>query len=650
MSFRASVAAVVGILIVVGAAHLMLAPNVADLDSFYHLGHAAHYAATTPFDTAFPWARFSAIRDLGADLWWGFHLLLLPFTGFTDLVDGIRVAGVVLSVSLLGAVLWICRRHRLVDPWLWPILFFVAVPSVLYRYVMVRPHVVSLLATLLLLSFLARGRWWQVLLASAVITWSHLSLFWLAPTVVLAFLAGRALDRWLVAASPPSGDEKALPAGLAVGSVVAGTAVGWLFRPHPIAAARLADIQVLRLFREQAADLPLAFAQELRPLPLAAFGWTAWFLLPLWAGAIVILAWSLARKRRALSEIPAPERTLLWGSTVLSAAFLGLTMAAAGRALVEWAAFGIVSVSFVATYLLGEPVLRRTTVRVLALITLLVTPWIFHEHRVNVRLNAVAPDHLQEAATWLADHSQPGDVVFHAHWDNFGPLFARNRVNHYLGGMDPIFQYVHDRGLYWRYAYLSTDLATEWTCDAYPCREGGAVDTYASLVGDFDARWVLVESERNPKLFFYFLNDARYDMGLLTENAAVFEVLRPSAASTPDVAAAAGTYRATTFTMEEAGVVTDWLARGASIDLTLYADGTAAGRLFVPGGGRAGSDFDEDLTGSWSLTGATLELDHAAETFLREMQLGVAGSRLTGAETFGSVTVGVVLSKSRPLR
>jgi hypothetical protein len=102
--------------------------------------------------------------------------------------------------------------------------------------------------------------------------------------------------------------------------------------------------------------------------------------------------------------------------------------------------------------------------------------------------------------------------------------------------------------------------------------------------------------------------------------------------------------------MEEAGVVTDWLARGASIDLTLYADGTAAGRLFVPGGGRAGSDFDEDLAGSWSLTGATLELDHAAETFLREMQLGVAGSRLTGAETFGGVTVGVVLSKSRPLR
>ncbi len=646
MSLRTSVAAAAGIFIVVAAAHLLLAPNVADLDSFYHLGHAAHYAATSTFDTAFPWARFSAIRDLGADLWWGFHMLLLPFTGLTELVDGIRVAGVVLSVLLLGGVLWICQRHRFVDPWLWPILFFVAVPSVLYRYVMVRPHVVSLAAALLLISFLARGRWWQVLLASAAITWFHLSLFWLAPAVVLALLVGRGLDRWFVAASPPPGDDEApLAAGLAVGSVVGGSAMGWLLRPHPIAAARLADIQVLQLFRERAADLPLAFSQELRPLPMAAFSWTAWYLLLLWVGAVAVLIWSLARKRSVLSEMPAPERTLLWGSSLLSAGFLCLTVAAAGRALVEWAAFGLVTVSLVATYLLGEPVLRRTSVTVLTLMTLLVTPWIIHEHRLNVRLNAVAPDHLQEVAAWLADHSQPGDVVFHAHWDNFGPLFARNRVNHYLGGMDPIFQYVHERGLYWKYAYLSTDLATEWTCDAYPCREGSAVDTYTSLAGDFDARWVLVEPERNPKLFFYCLNDARYEMGLLTERAAVFEVLRPRTEALPGTAAVAGTYRATTFTMEEAGVTTDWLALGASIVLTLNSDGTAAGRLLVPGGGRDGSDFDEDLTGVWDLTGTTLRLNHTAETFLREMVFRVAGSRLSGEETFGSVTVRLALSK-----
>jgi hypothetical protein len=237
-------------------------------------------------------------------------------------------------------------------------------------------------------------------------------------------------------------------------------------------------------------------------------------------------------------------------------------------------------------------------------------------------------------------------VVFHAHWDNFGPLFAWNRVNHYLGGMDPIFQYVHDRGLYWKYAYLSTDLATEWTCDAYPCSEGSAVDTYVSLVDDFDARWVLVEPQRNPKLFFYLLNDARYELGLLTESAAVFQVLRPGTVASPEMAAVAGTYRATTFTMEEAGVTTDWLVRGASITLTLGSDGTTRGRLFVPGGGEGSSDFDEDLTGTWELSGTTLRLRHAAATFLRQVVFSLVDSRLSAEETFGGVVVRVVLSKS----
>lgn len=632
---------------VVFSGHLLLAPNVADLDSFYHLGHAAHYAVTSPFDTAFPWARVSAIGDLGADLWWGFHLLLLPFGGFGEPVDGIRVAGVLLSMVLLAGVLWICQRHRFVAPWLWPILFFVAVPSVFYRYVMVRPHVVSLLAALLLLSFLVRGRWWPVFAASAAVTWFHLSLFWLAPAVVAAYLVGRRLDRWFVAAPPGAGDDDApLPAGRAVAGVVAGSVAGWLLRPHPVAAARLADIQVFQLFREQAADLPLAFAQELRPLPLVALGWTAWYLLILWAAALAFLLWSLARKRSVLEAMPASERALLWASLVLSAGFLCLTVVAAGRALVEWAAFGLVTVALVATYVVSEPVSRRTIVMVLSLVTLLVTPWIIREHRINVRLNAVEPDHLREVATWLADHSEPGDVVFHAHWDNFGPLFARNRVNHYLGGMDPIFQYAHEPGLYWKYAYLSTDLATEWTCDAYPCSEGTGVDTYVSLTDDFGARWVLVEPRRNPKLFGYLLADARYEMALLTEREAVFQVLGPGMVAAPSTASLAGTYRATSFTMEEAGVTTDWLARGASITLTLEGDGNTEGRLFVPGGGEAGSDFDQDLAGSWTLVGSTLRLDHDAATFLREITFSVAGPALNGEGTFGDVTVRVVLSKT----
>ena len=543
MSARATVLALAGILVVVFAAHLLLAPNIADLDSFYHLGHAAHYAETSLYNTAFPWARFSVVGDLGADLWWGFHLLLLPFTAFGEAADGIRVAGIVLTTALLGGVLWISLRHRFVAPWLWPILFFVAVPNALYRYVMVRPHVLSLLAALLLLSFLARGRWWQVFLASAALTWFHLSLSWLPLALVLAFAVARVLDRRLMAAAPRTADDDApLPVGVAIASVLAGVVAGWLLRPHPIAAARLAHVQIFQLFGEQATDLPLAFSGELRPLPMAALGWSSWYLLLLWGGAVAVALRSIARKHSSLAGVPPPERTLLWTSLLASVGFLLLTVVVAQRALAEWAAFGVLAVALVGTYLVGGQVARRRTVTVLTLATLVISPWVLYWHRLNVRYNAAEPSYLGEVATWLADNSEPGDLVFHAHWDNFGPLFARNRINHYVGGMDPIFQYAHDRGLYWKYAYLSADLAAEWTCSEYPCREGNAVDTYVSLVDDFDSRWVLVEPERNPKLFYYLLSDARYELGLLTEDEAVFRVLGSRTTADPRVAAGASTH------------------------------------------------------------------------------------------------------------
>ncbi len=116
-------------------------------------------------------------------------------------------------------------------------------------------------------------------------------------------------------------------------------------------------------------------------------------------------------------------------------------------------------------------------------------------------------------------------------------------------------------------------------------------------------------------------------------------------AQAPTVQDVAGTYEATTFTTEEAGTTTDRLAAGASITLTLGADGSTTGRLFVPGGAEDGSDFDADLTGTWTLSESTVELAHDADTFMRDMPFAVDGSRLVGEATFSGVMIRVVLTK-----
>jgi hypothetical protein len=497
------------------------ATQVADLDSFYHLGHAAAYAGGSLFDTSFPWARYSVVGAWGADLWWGFHVLLVPFAALWDLPGSIAVAGTVLTTALVAAVLLLGVRHRWVWPWMWPLLFLLAVPNVLYRHLMVRPHVLSLLALLLLLSALTRERWRAAGLATALLVWIHASLFWMPVVVLLAYAAAELLDRRFEATGGTA-RARLLQPSLAVGG---GIVAGMLLRPHPVATLRLVDVQIFRVLREQSHGLPLSFGGELIPLPPAALGPSSWVLLLPWAVALVILVWSVAVRAGRLAELPRGDRLLMVTSGALSVLFLAVTLTVASRALVEWAAFATILVAMIWSRLPRTRAVRGWATGMTGLVTLLALPWIAGWLAMNVRLNALPNTHLRQAAIWMEERSDEGDVVFHAHWDNFAPLFGWNRTNHYVGGMDPIFQYAHDRELYWKHAHLARGTMAATTCGAYPCPPGSEVDTHTVLTDDFGARWVLVEPRRNPALFAYLTRDPRFDLSLRTRGEAVFEVL-----------------------------------------------------------------------------------------------------------------------------
>ena len=113
----------------------------------------------------------------------------------------------------------------------------------------------------------------------------------------------------------------------------------------------------------------------------------------------------------------------------------------------------------------------------------------------------------------------------------------------------------------------------------------------------------------------------------------------------PTVENMAGSYGATTFTTTNSGTTTNHLAAGASFTLTLAADGTTTGRLFVPGGDEGGGDFDADLAGTWTLTGKTIEFAHTADTFVRDMPFTAERNSLRGTATFSGTTIRVVLAK-----
>lgn len=554
---RGGAASVIALLAAVAYGHVSMLPRVADLDGFYHLGHAMAYLEGSLLDTSLPWATRSIIADYGADLWWGFHVLLMPFAALGDVASGLHFAGATLTLGLGLTVLWVLRRHGVVLAGVWAALFLVAVPNVFFRHLMVRPHVVSLAASLALLSVLVRGRWWQVALLSALISWVHLSLAWMAPALAVAYAVVRVPVTVGVGAERP---DTGVSIRQAVPAAVLGTLAGWLLRPEPMATAALLNVQLLELFALKATGAPVTFAAELDPVgPIELTRMSGLFTLA-WIGALLVVL--RAAVRGQLVALGQARVTLVVTALVVSTVFLALALFSARRAMEQWVSFGFLAMpllwplarGWVGELRVGEaqvggleggagavgeeaqagvrgpPSARSAAIRIAAVVLLVAhLGWAAWRHWLNVELVASPDDTLREVAEYLEARSEPGEVVFHARWDNFGPLFAHNRTNRYLGGMDPIFLYAHDPRSYWEFLYLSADASTELTCDAYPCAEGVATDTYDALREHFGARWVVVEPRRNPLFSLYLLNDPRYELALETQREALFEIVPPSA-------------------------------------------------------------------------------------------------------------------------
>lgn len=111
-----------------------------------------------------------------------------------------------------------------------------------------------------------------------------------------------------------------------------------------------------------------------------------------------------------------------------------------------------------------------------------------------------------------------------------------------------------------------------------------------------------------------------------------------------DPDAAVGTYVATSLVTTENGQSFNHIANGSTITLNLLSGGSTTGALHFEAA-LGDPDFDANLNGSWTRSGSTVELDHSADTFLRDTSLSFNGSTLTGDETFGGVRVQVTLTR-----
>src|SRR5262249_13726935 len=79
-----------------------------------------------------PFLPFTLLADPGADLWWGFHLLLLPLTPLGN-VWGSRIAGALIAAALAGTMAYLIHRGGQRRAAVFALLPLVASPVFAYR-------------------------------------------------------------------------------------------------------------------------------------------------------------------------------------------------------------------------------------------------------------------------------------------------------------------------------------------------------------------------------------------------------------------------------------------------------------------------------------------------------------------------------------
>ena len=496
-------------LMIIAATLQFSSPNIADPDGFYHIRHAEIYRTNGIWNSSFPWTQFSVIKKYGADIWYGFHIFLIPFTYFNDLVFGIKVAGIFVTFITLTLFWWALKRLGIIWPWLWPILLVTASPDLMYRLTMTRPHSITLGLSLLIFSFLIKGQARPILIASTLTSFVHLSLSWIPILLVLIVSISKKIQKLPV--EWPK-----------VQAIVLGITLGLLARPNPWGAFQLAYIQVVQILFVKINKIPLYFGRELKGLE--AYGFIQ-NILP----SLVILGLAFffykhrSQKTFASDEIKNKKVALISGA-ILITIFLIVTLTVARRGYDILVGHTLLSAALMITVYLNsrshhKKIFLASGLILIGLMSINSIPT-FRAYMAN----AWKPNDFKEVSLWLKENTQPGEIIFNTRWDYFGGLFFWNPNNYYISGMDPVFQYAYNESLYWKAHFLAIDKADKLTCGKIRCTQEETEDTHTALIKDFKASYLMLRQSQNPKLYFYLVKENKFPLVFDNGQEAVFKI------------------------------------------------------------------------------------------------------------------------------
>jgi hypothetical protein len=440
-------------------------PHAVGVDGLFHAQSSNLIRENLPrlWMPEFRWLEHTSLRhDLFADFYWGFHLLLLPFTVLT-VETAAKLAPVVISSLSMMALYFVLGRFAVRYRLVWFSVALLASPIFLMRLSQNKAPTAMVGVLLLLTWAVIEKRIVWIAAFGAAATWVY-------PVLPLIGAVGGAGILSLVIV------ERRVP-WKSVASLTAGIVAGLLIHPD---VPR--NLQFLVVNMTEATNLR---AGEFNPLRTDAFLKDLWIL-----AGLFLLAFRTAELKRE-----APRSRIDW--TLLLVAFVMVLVAARYMRGIDFVppfvmAFAAVSLDGPLGDLVGRTrrrlhgrAARWTTGLVLAAaVLILAVVQVARARDVVVRNSTAVAHRLEGAARWLAANTDPGELVLNLTAGDFEQLWAYNTHNTYFVGFNVRFLQRQSPDLFRQYAgvYERGDLAA----------------LQGLLSGDTTARFAIV-SDRLPR-------------------------------------------------------------------------------------------------------------------------------------------------------
>ena len=433
---------------------------------------------------SFPWTPFSWQFDHYADKEFLFHLLFVPLGGL-GLVDASRVVGIICGTLILTTLYLVLRAERVRLAGIWALLPL-GMSTFAYRFVQVRPHLLSIALALVIAWAYARDRRRILALAAVIYPLAYVA-FWQIPLIIIVavesarLLAGERA-RWKPAIT-----------------VLVGLAVGVALHPNARNLLAINWIHMVDVLVQNAWGRKVEFDMAREFNPYAPYEWGMYLVVSVFmTGSAAVIAW----RGRKGSSVPL--------ALSLAALLFCLLTVKSGRFTEYFIPFSVLAFA-VATRTSGA----MFSAPVLAVISLLYT--LAFSIPIYQVMGSLAARETYLDPTSAADFRQqipPGSRVYTCSWDYTGMLMVALPERIFMVAADPTLFYKKDPQLYEFWARLHFDappdsaeiIRRQFNCRFAICPRVPVLEEFFNAIYEDPAvkttvtdKWVLFDLGASPE-------------------------------------------------------------------------------------------------------------------------------------------------------